>query len=91
MLCVIIIIIIIITTIIIIIIIIIIISSSSSGSRSAQVRAYDDRAYCRDVGIPHKRACALSSHALTYVALRYDNLQHVTRGHITHAISSGTA
>ena len=37
--------------------------------RSAQVRAYDDRAYCRDIGSPYKRAYALSSYALTYVAL----------------------
>ena len=39
--------------------------------RSAQVRAYDDRAYCRNVGIPYKRAYALSSYALTYVALSF--------------------
>ena len=37
--------------------------------RSAQVRAYDDRAWCRNVGTPYKRAYALSSYALTYVAL----------------------
>ena len=36
---------------------------------SAQVRAYDDRAYCWNIGIPYKRAYALSSYALTYVAL----------------------
>ena len=37
--------------------------------RSAQVRAYDDRAQCRNIGIPYNRAYALSSYALTCVAL----------------------
>ena len=37
--------------------------------RSAQVRACDDSAWCRNIGIPYKRAYALSSHALTFVAL----------------------
>ena len=37
--------------------------------RSAQVRACDDRVKCRNVGVPYKRACDLSSCALSYVAL----------------------
>ena len=37
--------------------------------RSAQVRAHGDRAYCWNVGVPYKRADALLSEALTYVAL----------------------
>ena len=40
--------------------------------RSAQVRACDDRASCWNIGIPHKRACALLSYALTYVALNQE-------------------
>ena len=39
------------------------------GVRSAQVRACDDRAQCLHIGIPYKGAYALSSYALTYVAL----------------------
>ena len=43
--------------------------------RSAQVRAYDDRAQCRKLaGTPFKGACALSSYALTYVALIFQRL-----------------
>ena len=38
----------------------------------AQVRAYGDRAWCWNIGIPYKRAYALSSYALTYVALSSD-------------------
>ena len=38
----------------------------STGFRSAQVRAYDNRA--SNTGIPYERAYALSSCALTYVA-----------------------
>ena len=38
--------------------------------RSAHVRAHDDRALCWDEGIPYKRAYALSSYALTCVALK---------------------
>ena len=33
--------------------------------RSAQGRAYDNRAQCRSIGIPYERAHALSSYALT--------------------------
>ena len=41
-------------------------------SRSAQVRASDDRAWCWNIGIPYnKRAFAPSSYALTYVALKH--------------------
>ena len=40
------------------------------GLRSAQVRASDDRAYCGNIGTPYKRAYALSSYALNYVALK---------------------
>ena len=38
--------------------------------RSAQVRACDDRALCRNIGVPYERAYALSSYALTDVALK---------------------
>ena len=34
-----------------------------------KLRAYDDRAQCWNIGIAYKRAYALSSYALTYVAL----------------------
>ena len=37
--------------------------------RSAQARAYDNRAYCWNIEIPYKRAYALSSYALTCLAL----------------------
>ena len=41
----------------------------SHSFRSVQVRSYDDRASCWNVDIPYKRAYALSSYALSYVAL----------------------
>ena len=34
----------------------------------SQARAYNDRAWFRKIETPHKRACALTSYALTYVA-----------------------
>ena len=37
------------------------------GLGSAQRMAYDDGAWCRNVGTPYERAYALSSYALTYV------------------------
>ena len=40
-----------------------------SRLRSAKVRAYDDRAWGWNIGLPYNRAYALSSYALTYVAL----------------------
>ena len=45
-------------------------NNNNNSNSSAQVRAYDDRAQCRNLGIPYKGAFALSSHALTYVALK---------------------
>ena len=42
---------------------------STKPQKCTQVRAYDDRAWCRNIGIPYKRAYALSSYALAYVAL----------------------
>ena len=41
--------------------------------RNAQVRAYDDRAQCWNIGIPYKRAYVLSSYALTYAALMLES------------------
>ena len=43
--------------------------NSSMLFRSAQARAHDDRAKCWNIGISYKRAYALSSYALTYIAL----------------------
>ena len=59
--------IIIVIIIVVIMIMIIIISLPCSTLRSAQVRAYDERAECRKTGSPYKRAYALSSCALTYM------------------------
>ena len=39
---------------------------------SAQVRAYDDRAWCRNIETPYERAYALSIYALAYAALHYE-------------------
>ena len=42
--------------------------TGNTTRRSAQVMAFDDRAYawCWNIGVPYKRAQALSSYALTY-------------------------
>ena len=45
-------------------------NSAREYLRSARVRADDDRAWCWNKGHPYKRAYALSSCALTYVAPR---------------------
>ena len=44
---------------------------------SAQVRAYDDRAQCRHIGIPDRRAHNLSSPDLTYVALTLSSMRNL--------------